>query len=88
MSLWLLSEHDKKADDIKFVKFLHIIKSYSTDDINFVKKSVNWASRQIGKRNINLNEMAIETAKEILKSNSKIVRWVASNALVSCKVIA
>jgi len=76
-----LSVHDKKADDKKFEQFLPIIKRESTDNRNFVKKAVNWALRQIGKRNLNLNEKAIETAKEIQKIDSKSARWIASDAI-------
>lgn len=73
--------HDKVSDDNRFEKFFPIIKQESTDERNFVKKSVNWALRQIGKRNINLNKKAILTAKEIKKLNSRSARWIANNAL-------
>jgi 3-methyladenine DNA glycosylase AlkD len=76
-----LAVHDKKAGDDKFVKFLPIIKRESTDDRNFVKKAVNWALRQIGKRNLTLNSMAVRTARGIQNLDSKAARWVASDAL-------
>ncbi len=76
-----LAVHDKSAGDEKFLKFLPIIKREVVDDRNFVKKAVNWALRQIGKRNRDLNKAAIETAKEILKIDSKAAKWVASDAL-------
>lgn len=76
-----LAVHDKKAKDNDFLGFLPIIRIESLDDRNFVKKAVNWALRQIGKRNVNLNEKAIETAKEILKMDSKSSRWIGSDAL-------
>jgi 3-methyladenine DNA glycosylase AlkD len=76
-----LSVHDRKAKDEAFLKLLPIIKRESTDDRNFVKKAVNWALRQIGKRNTALNGAAIETAKEIQKADSKSARWIASDAL-------
>lgn len=63
------------------MKFLPIIKRESTDSRNFVKKAVNWALRQIGKRNLNLNRKAIETAKEIQKMDSKSSKWIASDAI-------
>lgn len=77
----VLAVHDKKAKDEEFLKFLSIIKRESTDDRNFVKKAVNWALRQIGKRNLNLNKKAIETAKEIQKIDSKSSKWIASDAI-------
>ncbi len=73
--------HDKSSNDKKFEKFFPIIKQESTDERNFVKKAVNWALRQIGKRNSNLNRKAIATAKEIKKINSKSAQWIANNAL-------
>ena len=73
--------HDKTSNDNKFEKFFPIIKRESIDERNFVKKAVNWALRQIGKRNINLNKKAITTAKEIKKINSKSAQWIANNAL-------
>ena len=76
-----LSVHDKKARDDAFLKFLPIIKRESIDDRNFVKKAVNWALRQIGKRNIALNRAAVAAAGEIQRMDSKSARWIASDAL-------
>jgi len=76
-----LAVHDKKAEDTMFEDFLHIIIKESTDDRNYVKKAVNWALRNIGKRNINLNKKSIETAKNIQKINSKSSKWIANDAL-------
>jgi 3-methyladenine DNA glycosylase AlkD len=76
-----LSVHDKKAADRDFIKFLPIIKRESTDKRNFVKKAVNWALRQIGKRNLNLNKMAIKTAGEIQQIDSRSARWIATDAI-------
>lgn len=76
-----LAVHDKKSGDEKFMGFLPVIKREAFDDRNFVKKAVNWALRQIGKRNMNLNRAAIETAKEIQGIDSKAAKWIASDAL-------
>jgi 3-methyladenine DNA glycosylase AlkD len=76
-----LSVHDKKAKDEAFLKFLPIIKRESIDDRNFVKKAVNWALRQIGKRNIALNRAAVAAAGEIQRMDSKSAKWIASDAL-------
>jgi 3-methyladenine DNA glycosylase AlkD len=75
-----LAVHDKKMPDEKFLKFFPLIKRAATDERNFVKKAVNWALRQIGKRNKKLNKEAIKLAKEIQKINSKPARWIANNA--------
>jgi len=76
-----LAWHDKKASDDKFIELLPVIKREATDERNFVKKAVNWALRNIGKRNLNLNEAAINIAKEIQRLDSKAARWVASDAI-------
>ena len=76
-----LSVHDKAAPDDAFLKFLPAIVRESTDDRNFVMKAVNWALRQIGKRNFPLNGAAIGTAGEIRLIGSKSARWIASDAL-------
>jgi 3-methyladenine DNA glycosylase AlkD len=76
-----LAWHDKDAEDEKFIKLLPVIKRGATDERNFVRKAVNWALRNIGKRNPNLNKAAIKTAKEILRIDSKAARWIASDAI-------
>ncbi len=75
-----LAVHDKKTSDETFLDFLPIIKRESIDNRNFVKKAVNWALRQIGKRNLSLNKMAIKTAEDIQQTNSGSARWIASDA--------
>jgi len=76
-----LASHDKAASDAAFVRFLPIIKRESLDERNFVKKAVNWALRQIGKRNRTLNRKAIEMARAIQKLDSRSARWIAADAL-------
>jgi len=76
-----LAVGDKKAKDEQFEEFLPVIKREASDDRNFVRKAVNWALRQIGKRNLHLNEQAIKTAREIQEMDLKSARWVASDAL-------
>ncbi len=76
-----LAIHDKQASDKKFEEFFPVLKKYSTDERNFVRKSVNWSLRQIGKRNKSLLEKAISVAKEIEKLDSKSARWIAKDAL-------
>ena len=76
-----LAWHDKSAPDSKFQPFFAVIKKGSTDERNFVKKAVNWALRQIGKRNLSLNKEAVKTAKEILSLDTKVSKWIASDAL-------
>lgn len=73
--------HDKKLTDADFEQFFPVIKNASRDERNFVKKAVNWALRNIGKRNLALNKRAVATAKEIQKINAKSARWIAADAL-------
>ncbi|MFZ5933094.1 MAG: DNA alkylation repair protein [Patescibacteria group bacterium] len=80
-----LAVHDKMAEDKKFIAFLKNIKRESVDERNFVRKAVNWALRQIGKRNIVLNELTIKLAEEILRINSKSAKWIAGDALRELK---
>jgi 3-methyladenine DNA glycosylase AlkD len=76
-----LAIHDKKASDAKFERFLSIIAMEASDDRNLVRKAVNWALRQIGKRNSGLREKAVELALELKQAQSKSARWVGSDAL-------
>ncbi len=76
-----LAVHDKKAPDKVFELFFPFIIKGSLDERNFVKKAVNWALRQIGKRNAELNVKAIATAKQIQALDSKSARWIAADAL-------
>jgi len=76
-----LAVHDKKAPDDRFEAFLPYIVKHATDERNFVRKAVNWALRQIGKRNRRLNKLAVRTAEQIRRIDSKVARWIASDAL-------
>ncbi|MBX7173680.1 MAG: DNA alkylation repair protein [Pyrinomonadaceae bacterium] len=80
-----LTVHDKKADDEKIAQFLPILENKANDDRNFIKKAVNWSLRQIGKRNLNLNKLAVESAEKIKAQNTKSARWIAADALRELK---
>ena len=80
-----LAWHDKEAEDETFIKLFPVIKRGATDERNYVKKSVNWALRHIGKRNSPLNRAAIDIAEEIKHMDSKAARWIASDALRELK---
>ncbi|MFQ5919380.1 MAG: DNA alkylation repair protein [Thermoplasmata archaeon] len=76
-----LAVHDKKAVDADLLAFLPLIEREAVDGRNYVKKAVNWALRQIGKRNRNLNVASIAVAERIHQVDSPSARWVASDAL-------
>lgn len=76
-----LAVHDKKVPDEPFLGFLPAIIREANDDRNFVKKAVNWALRQIGKRNDRLLTAALETAEQIKALDTKSARWIAADAI-------
>jgi 3-methyladenine DNA glycosylase AlkD len=76
-----LAVHDKTAGDADLLRYLPVIVREAGDDRNFVKKAVNWALRQIGKRNLALNAAAIETAEAIRDGGTRSGRWIAADAL-------
>ena len=74
----VLAVHEK---DLDFDRYFDIIKEGSKDNRNFVKKSVNWAIRQIGKINLENNKKAIELSYEILEMDFKSSKWVARGTI-------
>jgi 3-methyladenine DNA glycosylase AlkD len=76
-----LAVHDRHAPDTDFDAFLDRIIAESDDPRNFVRKAVNWALRQIGKRNPALCTKAIAAARVIARKDSKTARWIARDAL-------
>lgn len=72
---------DKTSENELFEEFFPIIKREAFDERLYVKKAVNWSLRNIGKRNIDLNRKAIETAYEILEFKNNSAKWIAKNAL-------
>lgn len=80
-----LAFHDKKASNANFQRFFPIIKAAATDSRNYVKKAVNWALRQIGKRNAFLHRQAMRIAAEIAKMDSSCARWIAADAIRELK---
>jgi len=76
-----LTVHDKTATDQDFERFLSLCIRHSNDERNYVKKAVNWALRNIGKRNLSLNKKALKTAEEIKNIDSKSARWIAADAI-------
>jgi len=73
--------HWKKVDNDFFEEFYPMIIEQSYDDRNFVKKAINWAVRQIGKRNLQLNDKAIALCEQLLVQNNKAATWIAKDAL-------
>jgi 3-methyladenine DNA glycosylase AlkD len=76
-----LAAGNKRANDRVFLRFLPLISRQAVDERNYVRKAVNWALRQIGKRNRRLNRAAIKAARRIRELGSPSARWIASDAL-------
>jgi len=76
-----LAVHDKNASDTLFRKYLAVVRKGSADERTYVRKAVNWALRQIGKRNGRLREEAIQTAYTIRSMGTPAARWIAADAL-------
>lgn len=72
---------DRLHDDAFWMRWLPVIRRGATDDRNYVKKAVNWALREIGKRNPRLNAAAIEEAEGLLRLAVPSARWIARDAL-------
>ena len=73
--------HDRERDDAFWLTWLPVIRSGATDDRNYVRKAVNWALREIGKRDLALNAAAIAEAERLLEIDAKSARWIARDAL-------
>lgn len=84
MMAWL-AVHDKKASNEKIAAFLPVIEKHAHDERNLVKKAINWALRQIGKRNLKLNQLAIQHAERLGSGKTKVSRWIAADALRELK---
>ncbi len=76
-----LAVHDKRSPDERFLAFLPIVEREAGDGRNFVKKAVNWALRQIGKRSAALNRASLASARRIRRSDSPAARWIAADAI-------
>jgi 3-methyladenine DNA glycosylase AlkD len=76
-----LAVKDKRATDAPFERFLELVERGADDDRNFLRKAVNWALRQIGKRNDRLRQKAVRTAERIHAQGTRSARWIATDAL-------
>lgn len=76
-----LAVHDKALSDDVFIDLLEPIEREAGDDRNFVRKAVNWALREIGKRNLSLNAVALDAGGRIRAQGTRSARWIAADAL-------
>lgn len=81
----VMAVHHKKVEDEEFLQFIPILKEYATDPRNFVKKAVNWAIRQMGKRSFFLHQYMLTLCYELLELDFKAAKWIARDALRELK---
>ncbi len=73
--------HQKKVPDDRFLAFLPLIERHAEDSRNYVRKAVNWALRQIGKRSPSLHGPALALARKLAASEDRTARWIGSDAV-------
>ena len=73
--------HAKKVPDESLVPFLILIERHASDGRNYVRKAINWALRQIGKRSASLHPQALELAERLAMSSDKSERWIGRDAV-------
>jgi len=78
--LAMYAVHAKKVPEERFLKFLPLIERHASDPRNFVKKAVNWALRQIGKRSPALHAPALALAEKLAASSEGNARWIGKDA--------
>ncbi len=81
VTLAWMAVHDKKAPHEMFLEYLPLIRDGAHDQRNFVRKAVNWALRQIGKRSGSLHGPCLELARELAASGDRTARWIGSDAV-------
>ena len=73
--------HLKKEPDETFITWLGLVEAHAGDDRNFVKKAVNWALRQVGKRSLALHAPALRLSENLAASDDKAARWIGKDAV-------
>jgi 3-methyladenine DNA glycosylase AlkD len=76
-----LAVADKRAGPEPFEEFLLAVQREAGDNRPAVRKAVNWALRQIGKRSPALNTRAVTIAREIQQLKLASALWIAADAL-------
>lgn len=73
--------HLKKEPDATFLAYMPLIQKQARDPRNFVRKAVNWALRQIGKRSMSLHAPALALAEKLAASPDRTARWIGRDAV-------
>lgn len=72
--------HRKTEPDATFAACIPLIERHAGDPRNFVRKAVNWALRQIGKRSAALHAPALALARRLAASPDRTERWIGKDA--------
>lgn len=82
-TLAVLAMPRAKTKDEDLIKLLPLIKNHACDPRPMVHKAVNWALRNIGKKNPRLTPYALKCTQEILDlyPDNRAAVWVAKNAI-------
>ena len=76
-----LAVGDKQASDDDFKAFLPLIEWGATNSRVRIRKVVNWALRQIGKRSRKLYPEALALARKLAASDDPASRWIGRDAV-------
>ncbi|CAM5772744.1 DNA alkylation repair protein [Bosea minatitlanensis] len=76
-----MAVHRKTEPDATLLGLLRLIERHSGDGRNFVRKAVNWALRNIGKRNLDCHGPALALAERLAMSADKTARWIGKDAV-------
>lgn len=72
-----LAQHDKSAEDERFLARLSLIETAATDERHFVRKGLSWALRGIGKRHAGLTGAVLRLCAELAAKDSAAARALA-----------
>lgn len=73
--------HMKKEPDATLIGWLDFVERHACDPRNFVKKAVNWALRNVGKRSHACHAPALALAQKLADSADRTERWVGKDAV-------
>jgi 3-methyladenine DNA glycosylase AlkD len=76
-----LAVKDKKSPTSSFEQYLPLLEKFSTDGRNNVKKGVNWAIRQVGKRDLEGRELVLPLARRLSSGKDRVGRWIGKDAV-------
>jgi 3-methyladenine DNA glycosylase AlkD len=74
-----LAVNDGKASEKEFLRFLPIAKREAPDERPFVRKSVAWSLREMGKRSKGLKKLVLDLVKELDATESKSAHLIAAD---------